>query len=276
MNLYHTLAELDRQRQAVALCTVVRASGSTPRRSASKMLVYPDGRIEGTIGGGELERRVIAEAQAALKEGRPRLLTYRMNDPQRGDPGVCGGQVEVFVEPLLPPPTLLVVGGGHVGRALVHLGSWLGYHVILTDDRPEFCSPQAAPGADEYLVLAPEEIARQAPLTPHTWVVLVSRSPEVDLAALPGLLQAPRAYIGVIGSRRRWAVTRKQLLEKGLPPEALAEIHAPVGLELNAETPAEIALSIMAEITMLRYGGDGQPMHKQEQRGMLANPQLDI
>ncbi len=260
--VYHALATLENQRQAAALCTVIRASGSTPRHTTSKMLVYADGRIVGTVGGGEMERRVIEEARQSLDDEKPRLLTYHMNDPQRGDPGVCGGQVEIFVEPILPPPALLVVGGGHVGKALVHLGNWLGFYVILSDDRPAFCNPESVPGAAEYLVVPPEAIATQAPIDRHTWIALTSRNQEIDIAALPGLLQSPAPYIGVIGSRRRWAVTQQKLLAAGVPAEALARVHAPIGLELQAETPEEIALSIMAEITMLRYGGDGRPMHR--------------
>ncbi len=276
-SIYQALAALEKERQPAALCTVIGASGSTPRHDASKMLVYPDGRILGTVGGGELERRVIQEALQALSDGRTRRLAYRMNDPQRGDPGVCGGQVEVFVEPILPAPTLLVIGGGHVGKAVVHLGNWLGFHVILADDRPEFCNPQAVPGAREYLVVPPETIASHLTLDTRTWVVLTSRSLEVDVAALPGLLAAPTAYIGVIGSRRRWATTRKQLLAAGLSPADLDRIHAPIGLDIHAETPAEIALSILAEITMLRRGGNGQPLKtKQEERGIADPSGFDI
>ena len=259
-SIYQALAEVETARQPAALCTVVRASGSTPRRSTSKMLVYPDGGILGTVGGGEMESRVIREALEALRDGKTRLLSYAMTDPARGDPGVCGGQLEVFVEPILPPPTLLVLGGGHVGRAVVHLAHFLGFYVVLADDRPEFCSPESAPGADEYLPVPWQEIPARVSLTPHTWIVLTTRGMSVDVQALPALLASPAAYVGVIGSRRRWAMTRKKLLAGGVPPEHIARVHSPIGLEIEAETPEEIAVSIMAEIIMLRNGGDGKPM----------------
>ncbi|NOY98143.1 MAG: XdhC family protein [Chloroflexi bacterium] len=259
-SIYQALAELEENNQAAALCTVVRSRGSTPRNSASKMLVYADGGIIGTVGGGELENRVIAEALEALKDGTPRLLEYNMVDPERGDPGICGGQLEVFVEPILPAPMLVVIGGGHVGKAVVHLAKWLGFRVALSDDRPEFCTPEAVPGADAYHPVPMHELPRQFDITPQTYLVLTTRGANVDMAGLPALLQSPAAYIGVIGSKRRWATTVKALREQGVPDEQIQRVHSPIGLEIQAETPEEIAVSILAEIIMLRNGGTGKSM----------------
>ncbi len=263
-SVFQALAELERSHRPAALCTLVRSSGSTPRRVGSKMLVYPDGSITGTVGGGEMERRVVAEALQSLQDGRPRNLSYAMVDPQRGDPGVCGGQLEVFVEPIFPPPTLVVIGAGHVGKAVAHLAKWLGFRVVVSDDRAEFCTPEAIPGADEYLPVPMAELPRHLEITPRTWLVLATRGGEVDVAGLPALLETPAAYIGLIGSRRRWALTRKGLLAAGVSEDALARVRSPIGIELNAQTPEEIALSIMAEVLMLRDGGDGQPMSEQK------------
>jgi xanthine dehydrogenase accessory factor len=140
-SIYQALADLETTHQSAVLCIVVRTSGSTPRHTTSKMVVFPDGHILGSVGGGELENRVIREAQTSLLDGKPRNLAYNMRDPGRGDPGLCGGQVEVFVEPILPSPMLVVVGGGHVGKAVSHLAKWLGFRVSISDDRPEFCTP---------------------------------------------------------------------------------------------------------------------------------------
>jgi xanthine dehydrogenase accessory factor len=259
-SLFTTLAELEKSGGAAALCTIVRARGSVPRHVASKMLVHADGRIEGTVGGGELESRVIREAQAALAQGAPRLVSYTLSDIQAGDPGVCGGEVEIYIEPLTPTPTLLVIGGGHVGRALVHLGKWLGFRVALSDDRPEFCNPEAVPGADEYLCLPLQELPQRFNFHTSTYIVMATRGVPVDVAGLPALLDVPHAYLGVIGSRKRWATALQELEVRGVPREALARVHAPMGLELNAETPEEIAVSVLAEIILLRRGGSGQPM----------------
>ena len=258
--IYKSIAELEDKNEAAALCTVVRSSGSTPRHATSKMLVYPDGHILGTVGGGELENRVIVEALQALKDGTPRLLEYSMADPQRGDPGVCGGQLEVFVEPIMPKPVLVVVGSGHVGKAVAHLAKWLGFRVVVNDDRPEFCNPQAVPAGDEFYPVPMAELPDHLKITPWTYLVLTTRGVVIDVPGIPALLDTPAAYIGVIGSKRRWATTRKKLLESGTPEGKLSRVRSPIGLELNAETPEEIAVSIMAEIIMLRQGGDGSMM----------------
>jgi xanthine dehydrogenase accessory factor len=224
------------------------------------MLVYADGSIVGTVGGGEMESRVIAEALEAIIDGNPRLLEYSMTDPQRGDPGVCGGQLEIFVEPLQPRPILVVIGAGHVGQAVAHLAKWLGYYVVVNDDREDFCTPEAVPAGDEFYPVPMAELSQQMKITPWTYLVLTTRGVNVDVPGLPSLIEAPAAYIGVIGSKRRWETTRQQLIEKGVSEEDLKKVRSPMGLELNAETPEEIAVSIMAEIVMLRQGGDGSVM----------------
>jgi xanthine dehydrogenase accessory factor len=245
---------------AVAVCTVIRHRGSVPRRAGSKMLVFADGKTIGSVGGGELESLILDAALASLRDGQTRTLSYNMADPSRGDPGVCGGSLEVYVEPVLPEPTILVVGGGHVGRAVVSLAAWLGWRVVLSDDRPEFCSPETVPGADEYICCPLSELASRIRITPFTYLILTTRNVGVDVEGLPQIVDAPAAYIGIIGSKRRWQTSREKLLAMGVPAEKLDRINSPMGLELNAETPEEIALSILAEIVMLRRGGDGGRM----------------
>ena len=256
-SIYHAIAELEERNETAALCTIVRSQGSTPRHTTSKMLVYPDGRILGTVGGGEVENRVIAEARQVIAEARPRLLAYNMADPARGDPGVCGGQLEIFVEPILPKPVLLLIGAGHVGKAVVHLAQWLGFYVIASDDRPMFCTPEAVPGADEYQPVPMSDLPKRVKITPWTYIVLTTRGMNVDVEGLPALLDAPYAYLGIIGSQRRWAMSRKGLREKGISEEVLDKVHSPIGLEIEAETPEEIAVSILAEIILLRNGKQG-------------------
>ena len=259
----HVLEELlaaQSRRQPVALAVIIRDQGSVPRHAGTKMLVYSDGRTLGTIGGGEMEARVVAAAAEALRDGQPRLVPYSLVDPQRGDPGVCGGSVEIYVEPHLSPATLYVVGCGHVGRALVSLGHWLGYRVVAWDDRAELATPENVPDADVLLSgLLLDALAAQ-PIDARTYVAVVTRNVSLDRQILPHLLATPAAYLGVMGSRRRWQETERQLLADGLTAEQLDRIVAPIGLELNAESPAEIAVSIMAQIIMAQRGGDGQPI----------------
>lgn len=262
MSVYQKLSDLEKSHQPAALCTVVKTSGSTPRHSTSKMLVYPDGHIYGTVGGGELENRVIKEAKASLLDGRSRFLTYKMTDPARGDAGVCGGQVEVFVEPVLPSPMVVVIGGGHVGKAVVHLAKWLGFRVAVSDDRPEFCTPEANPDADEFLPMPMSEIPLNLNIIPSTILILTTRGNNVDINGLPALLESQAGYIGVIGSRKRWSETIKKLNDLGISDEQLKRVHSPIGLGIGAETPEEIAVSIMAEVLMLRGGGSGKQMQE--------------
>lgn len=269
MSIYDLLADLEKENKAGALCMVVRSQGSTPRHSGSKMLVYPDGTITGTVGGGELENRVINEALQAISDGRARMLEYHMADPKRGDPGVCGGQVEVYVEPIRPKPTILLIGAGHVGKAVVQLAHWLGYYVAVNDDRPGFCTPEVMPDADVYIPTPMAEIPAHFEITPYTYMILTTRGVNVDVEGLPALLDQPAAFIGVIGSTRRWATAQKQMIEKGVPKEKLARVRSPIGLELNAETPQEIAVSIMAEIIMLIEGGDGKVMSEKFEKNVL-------
>jgi xanthine dehydrogenase accessory factor len=259
-SLYRALADLESTHQPAALCTVVKTSGSTPRHSTSKMLVFPNGKILGTVGGGELENRVRNEALAALQDGKPRNLAYMMADPARGDPGLCGGQVEVFVEPILPSPVLVVVGGGHVGKAVAHLAKWLGFHVTVSDDRSEFCTPEENPDADDFYPVPLAELPLQLTITPQTAIILTTRGSNVDVAGLPALLDTQAGYIGVIGSRKRWNTTVKALNQHGISDEILERIHSPIGLGIGAETPEEIAVSILAEVLMLRRSGSGRPM----------------
>lgn len=258
--LLAALQTLVQRGQSAVLCTVVRTRGAVPRRAGAKMLVYADGNILGTIGGGRMENLAISAALKVLGTGEARFEHYSLVNPQDGDPGVCGGTLEVFMDPIKPDPTLLVVGGGHIGVALVHLGQWLGFHVVLSDDRPEFCTPEAAPGADQYIPGDSKLLLTQFTFHPETYVVLVTRGVLQDVTLLPGILTRPNAYVGVIGSRKRWQTTVDQLTALGISEDQLGSIHSPVGLELNAETPTEIALSIMSEIVLLRRGGSGLPM----------------
>ena len=250
----------------VASATVVDTSRSVPRRAGAKMLVFRDGSISGTVGGGEMEARVVAESVAALGDGRCRLLSYRLVDPVRGDPGVCGGDVQIFVEPHMPKPTVIVMGYGHVGRAVAQLARWLGFRVVASDDRPgmeddSHVQPDIADSvggtapdavADELVIGTVDELLSGRTLDADVSVVLVTRNVDVDAAALPTLLATDAGYVGVMGSERRWATTRARLEAEGVDPAALDRVHAPIGVEVGAETPEEIALSIMAEVVAHR------------------------
>jgi len=236
------------ERRPVVLATIVATRRSVPRHAGTKMLIYSEGEQSGTIGGGELESRVIEDALEVLRTGKTRLETYALVDPDRGDPGVCGGELTVYLEPYMPPHTVFVIGIGHVGAAVVDLAHWLGYRTIASDDRAERVSEQTLPDADERIVGSVATALATAPITEDTSVVVVSRSVDIDVDAIPRLLETPARYIGVMGSERRWITTKQQLVDSGLDEAALDRIHIPVGIELGAETVEEIAVSILSEI----------------------------
>ncbi|UCD97524.1 MAG: XdhC family protein [Chloroflexota bacterium] len=253
MSIWRAIAELEEKFEPGVLCTIIHSQGSTPRHVGSKMLVYADGSILGSVGGGELEARIIAAALESISDGNPRRLPFNMSDPAQGDPGLCGGQVEVYMEPIIPKPALVIVGAGHVGRAVAHLAHWLDFRVVVSDDRPEFCDPEMFPEVEEFFPLPFEQLSDHLRITPWTYFVLTTRSVDIDVPGLPNILASPAAFIGVIGSKRRWQTTRTQLEALGVAEDQLARVQSPMGIEINAETPEEIAVSIMAEIIRIRH-----------------------
>ena len=240
-------AALDNGR-AVALATVVQTQRSVPRRAGTKMLVFGDGRTVGTVGGGAMEAAVIGEALDSLSTGANRLLEYDLLNPAEGDPGICGGEVKVYLEPYMPPHTVYVIGCGHVGRSVVDLAHWLGYRTIAVDDREELVSKEALPSADIRFHGSVEQAITEYPIAEDSSVVVVTRSPDLDAASLPHLVDSPARYVGVMGSRTRWRATSERLIREGIAPEALDRIYAPIGIEVGAETLEEIAVSILSEV----------------------------
>jgi xanthine dehydrogenase accessory factor len=235
-----------------ALATVVKTRGASPRDVGAKMIVYPDGAIVGSVGGGEMELRVIAAAKDALADGKPRYLDLTLSNEHRGDPLICGGEMEIFVEPLLTTPTLVIVGAGHIGVAVAQLARTLGFRIVVLDDRLEFVTPENFPHADERIAGDIVAKIREIELTPRTYVVLVTRAHALDVQLLGTVVEKPAAYIGMLGSKRRVITVLETLKKQGVSEAALARVHAPIGLEIHAETPQEIAVSIMAEIIQVK------------------------
>ena len=233
--------------EPVALATVTCTTGASPARPGFKLLVHKDGRWEGNVGGGELEQRVRADAGEALEAGVPRTTHYSLTESGTDATGtLCGGEVTVFVEPYLPRPTLLIVGGGHIGRPLAALARVLEYDVRVVDTNPERASGEGA-GLDTTAI------------TPRTQVVIITEDHESDEAALRRVVETPAGYIGMIGSRRKVETIFRNLRAAGVPEAAIARVHAPIGLDLGGRLPAQIALAILAEIEMARHGGSPAP-----------------
>jgi xanthine dehydrogenase accessory factor len=212
------------------------------------MLVFPDGETIGTVGGGGVEAEVMHAPLESSRSGKPALLHYSLKAQNEGSVGVCGGEVDIYLEPFLAKPKLLVIGAGHVGKSVAKFGKLLGFQVIVSDDRAELCTQEEFPDADQLLPVPMQMIPEQIEIDPHTYIVIVTRGSEVDVDGLPALLKTQPAYIGLIGSRRRWEATRQALLAQGVSEDNLKRIKCPIGLDIHAETPDEIAISILAEI----------------------------
>jgi len=237
--------------------TVVRANGSTPQRAGAKMLVFPDGRTIGTIGGGCYENDAFWKAREALVSGRSAVVRYELNDDFAQENGlVCGGQMDVHIDPLEPTPHLFIVGAGHVGLQLGKIAPDAGFRVHVIDDREKFASAERFPAADEVIAEPIPEWLHRTELPQSAFVVVVTRGHTHDLEAMRALAARDLKYLGLIGSRAKVRRIFDLLLEEGMPAECLARVRAPIGIDIGAVTPAEIAISIMAELVASRRGID--------------------
>lgn len=225
------------------------------------MLVFADGRTVGTIGGGCYENDAFWKAREAIGSGRPALLHYELNDDFAQENGlICGGQMDVHVDPLEPTPHLYVIGAGHVGWHLGRAAADAGFRVHVVDDREKFANAERFPQADEILVEPIADWLHRAEIPPHAYVVIVTRGHQSDLDAMRALAARDLRYLGLIGSRAKVTRIAHALLAEGMPEECLRRVHAPIGLAIGAVTPAEIAISIMAELIAVRRGADARPL----------------
>jgi xanthine dehydrogenase accessory factor len=243
--------------ETVALVTIVRAQGSTPQRVGAKMLVYADGRTVGTIGGGCYEHDAFGKARQAIAGGAPTLVRYELSDDFAEENGlICGGQMEVYIEPLTAAARLYIIGGGHVGWHLARLADETGFRIHVVDDREKFANAERFPSAAEIVVDDISEWLEKAVMPADAFVTVVTRGHQHDLSALRALVRRPLRYLGMIGSRAKVTRVYDALLQEGVPAEALRRVHAPIGLDIGAVTPAEIAVSILAEMIAVRHGRD--------------------
>lgn len=240
------LQEALQRNEPVALATVVQVQGASPAQMGFKLLVRQDGSVVGNVGGGALEKRIRDEALTALQQGESLLAHYALRESGPDAVGMlCGGEATVFIEVYQHAPSLLIVGGGHIGQPLAEMARIVGFQVQVVDVNPEKATvPQFSP----------------AMISAHTYVVLITEDHITDEQALRQALETPAAYIGMIGSQRKVGTLFEHLRSEGVSQERLAHVHAPIGLELGGRAPAEIALAILAEIVQVRYGGSGAPL----------------
>jgi len=241
--------------EAAALVTIVATSGSTPQRVGAKMLVFADGRTVGTIGGGCYESDAEGKAREAIRRRRPHLARYDLDDDVAGESGlICGGHMEVFIEPIESAPHLYVVGAGHVGQHLARLAHAVGFRVHVVDDRVKYANVERFPDAVEVAVADVAEWLTRTELVPRSYAVIVTRGHRGDREALRVLADRGLQYVGLIGSRAKVKRIYDTLAAGEVGAAVLARVHAPIGLDIGAVTPAEIAVSIVAELIAARSG----------------------
>lgn len=256
LDMARAIARALAEEQAVALVTLIAASGPWRHALGQQVLYYENGATLGTLSLPDappaLTAQLIQAAQSSLHQENPHIEKINGSDPATW--------AEVFVEPFIPAPVLLIAGAGHIAAPLAELGALMKFSVSVTDDRASFARRERFPTAKHLLVGSIEETLRAYPITPRTYIVLVTRAHSHDVQALRAILDSSAAYIGMIGSQRRvWAVL-KLLHAEGMPEEKLLRVRAPIGLDLGGSTPEEIALSIMSEVVLVRRGGTSRPL----------------
>ena len=255
MDIYEEIVKLQRDGHKGAVATIVNVRGSIPSFKSAKMLVRDDGTIAGTIGGGCVEAEVWQAAREVMASEKPRTLSFDLNQDPKYDTGlVCGGTLEIFVEPVLPPPLLYIFGAGHVGYELYKAAGRAGFDVIVSDDREAYANVERFPEARE--VIADDFDRALAGMTPSdsSYIVIVTRGHRDDMRVLRWAVKTQAKYIGMVGSRRKAITVFRELTKEGLNPELFERVHSPVGLDIGAITPEEIAVSIVAELIGIRRG----------------------
>ncbi len=256
-DIYEAIVRMRREGRKGALATIVNVRGSVPSRETAKMLFFDDGGTLGTVGGGCVEAEVWQAAREVMEKELPRTLTFNLNQNPKYDTGlVCGGSLDVFVEPLIPAPRVYVFGAGHVGLNVYKAALLAGYEVVVVDDRDAFANRDRFPEAHEIHADSFDlAIPRLLP-QPTSFVVIATRGHKDDMRVLRWAVTTPARYIGMLGSRRKVLTIYRELQKDGVPAEALAKVRAPIGLEIGSATPEEIAISIVAELIAIRRGAE--------------------
>jgi len=265
MDLFEEIVRMRKAGLRGALATIVHTNGSIPSYESSRMLVREDGSIVGTIGGGCVEADVWAAAKEVMVKESPRKMTFQLNNEASYDNGlICGGTLEVFVEPILPQPVAYIFGGGHISMALAKSASAAGFGIVVIDDREQFANQERFPMAQELYTSYEDAFARLSP-NAASYLVIVTRGHRDDMRVLAWAVRTQARYIGMIGSKRKVISVYQALEKEGYTPEEFARVYAPMGLEIGALSPEEIALSITAELVAVRRNTQAA-QHKKLQR----------
>jgi xanthine dehydrogenase accessory factor len=262
MDIYEEIVRLRKDGRRGAVATIVNVRGSIPSFKTAKMLVRDDGSIVGTIGGGCVEAEVWQAAREVMELEKPRTLTFDLNQDPKYDTGlVCGGTLEIFVEPVLPPAELYIFGAGHVAASLYKVARIAGFDITVVDDREAYASRERFPEAQEVIADDFDKVTARLQVSESSYIVIVTRGHRDDMRVLRWAVGTPARYVGMIGSKRKTITIFKELQKEGLPAEMFDRVHAPVGLDIGAITPEEIAVSITAELIAKRRNVERELPH---------------
>ena len=271
MDLYQEIVKLRQDGRRGALATITSVLGSIPSFNTAKMLVRDDGSIVGTIGGGCVEAEVWQAAREVMEQEKPRTLTFNLNQNPKYDTGlVCGGTLEIFVEPVLPVPVLYLFGAGHVAMNTYKVARIAGFDVVVIDDRDAYANRERFPEAREVIAEDFEQVMSRLQLNESSYVLAVTRGHRDDMKVLRWAVQTPARYVGMIGSKRKTLAIYKELENEGMDPALFERVMAPVGVEVGAVTPEEIAVAIVAEMIAFRRNTMDSVEHKKYSRSRRA------
>jgi len=252
-DIFKEIAIIKSEGGSAALATVIKATGSTPREAGSKMLIRSDGTIVGSIGGGSLEATICQEAMNIIKKAKPKVLHFNLTEEEvAGDGMLCGGTMDIFIEPILSEPTLFIFGAGHISLSISKIAKIVGFKVIVVDDRAELANAERFPEVDQLFAENFSEVFSKLKVNRSSYIVIVTRGHKFDEKVLEWAIKSEACYLGMIGSKKKNNTIFSNLQSKGVSKKLLETVHAPIGLEIHAETPEEIAVSIMAEIIKVR------------------------
>jgi len=273
MDLFEELVRLRRSGRKCALATIVQVNGSIPSYESAKLLVRDDGSMVGTIGGGCVEAEVWTAARDVIESESPKHLTFSLGQEAAYDNGlICGGQLNVFVEPILPQPRAFIFGAGHISKSLSKVAHLAGFATVIIDDRESFANRDRFPEADEIHSGEYEEVCGKLEVNESSYLIIVTRGHRDDMRVLRWAVSTPARHIAMIGSKRKVLGVVRELENEGVPAEAFERLHAPMGLEIGAVTPEEIAVSVVAEMIAARR--NAAPEWRALSKSIFTNPAL--
>jgi len=248
LEIYQELVNVTSKREWAVLATVISSRGSAPRKAGAKMLIRNDGTFIGSVGGGGLEKQVKEKAMEVISSGEPQTMHFDLSGRGENAAMICGGQMDVFLEPILPQETLYLFGAGHMSQSTAAMGKMLGFRVVVIDPRPEYNNTERFPNADLLTVEEYENAFQRLNVDEDSYIVIYTTGHVLDEQCLRFAAGTTAKYIGMIGSKKKVKEVKERLLQKGISQKHLDKVYAPIGIEIGAETPEEIAVSILAEI----------------------------